>query len=138
MKKLTVSQVKEKMESLKAHRATWENHWQEVANYFLPKRSTITTRREPGQKMAFELLDNIGVQSNETLAGALHGLLTNTDSQWFEYTTGDLVMDNDDEVRLWLQKAGRATHNVLNNSNFHTELHEMYLDLPFLGTGCIS
>lgn len=137
MKKLTAAQIKKKMADLKGKRGTFETHWQEVSDYFIPNRSNITVKKYPGQQDAFQLLDNIGVQSNELLAGALHGLLTNTDSNWFEFTTGRLDLDNNDEVRLYLQQCQRILHNVLNNTNFHTELHEIYLEMPSLGTGCL-
>ena len=125
------------MSQLKGSRGTFESHWQEVADFFIPNRATITTKKSAGQKDAFQLLDNIGVQSNELLAGAMHGLLTNTDSQWFEFTTGDLATDNDDDARLFMQQSTRIIHNVLGNTNFHTELHEVYLEMPSLGTSCM-
>ena len=137
MKTLTIDQVKKKMQHLKGCRGTFESHWQDVADFFIPNRANITTKKYPGERDAFQLLDNIGVQSNELLAGALHGLLTNTDSQWFEFTTGRLDIDNDDEVRLYLQQCTRIMHNVLSNSNFHTELHEVYLEMPSIGTACM-
>lgn len=135
--KYTIEQIKKKINKLKGDRGTFETHWQEVADYFIPNRATITTKQYPGQKDAFKLLDNIGIQSNELLAGILHGLLTNTDSLWFEFTTGDLELDNNDEVRMYLQKVARILHNVLSNSNFHTEVHEIYLEIPSIGTGCM-
>ena len=114
-----------------------ENHWQEVADYVLPRKNTITTTRAEGEKRTWQLLDNTGMNSNELLAGSLHGMLTNPDLPWFEYTSGDLALDADDEVKAWLQQAARVTHNVLNNSNFQTEVHELYLDLPSIGTACM-
>ena len=137
MKKLDIKQINKKMSQLKGSRGTFESHWQEVADFFIPNRATITTKKSAGQKDAFQLLDNIGVQSNELLAGAMHGLLTNTDSQWFEFTTGDLATDNDDDARLFMQQSTRIIHNVLGNTNFHTELHEVYLEMPSLGTSCM-
>lgn len=135
--KLPVKKIKEIMNRLRGERGTFETHWQEVADYFIPNKANITTKKYPGQKDSFRLLDNIGVQSNELLAGAMHGLLTNTDSLWFEFTTGHLDLDNDDSVRMYLQQSARIIHNVLNNSNFHVELHEMYLEMPSIGTGCM-
>lgn len=137
MKKLTFKQVEQKIKKLKTDRGTWESHWQEITDHVLPRKNTITTTRTEGEKRTWQLLDNTGVNANEMLAGALHGLLTNPDLPWFEYTTGDLALDANDEVRAWLQKAARVTHNVLNNSNFQTEVHELYLDLPSIGTSCM-
>lgn len=135
MDKFTVKQVKERLTRLRADRVLWENQWQEVADYMLPNRNTITNFKSPGQKRSVNVLDSTGIQSNELLAGALHGLLTNPNAEWFELTTGILALDRDDEVRKWMQLTTRSIHNVLNNSNFQTEIHELYLDLCAFGTG---
>lgn len=134
LKTLDPKVVKKTLNVLRAERGTWESHWQEVEDHIVPRKNTITTTRTDGAKRTFQLLDNVGVHSNELLAGALHSMLTNPDTFWFEYTSGNLVLDNDDEVRMWLQAAQRETHNVINNSNFQTEVHELYIDLGSIGT----
>lgn len=133
-KKLTVKQIDLKIQQLKTERQTWETHWQELADYILPNKNTVTNQKSPGQKRSVQVLDSTGIQSNELLAGALHGLLTSPNSQWFELTTGDVDLDRDDDVRFFLQKSTDSMHNVLNNSNFQTEIHEVYLDLCCFGT----
>lgn len=132
-KKMTVKQIKEKVERLRGERSTWESHWQEIADYILPRKNTITSKKSPGQKRSVNVLTSIGIQSNELLAGALHGLLTNPNGEWFELTTGDIDLDRKDNVRMWLQKTVKDLHNVLNNSNFQTEVHELYTDLCSFG-----
>ena len=135
---LKPKQIKERFEYLKTERKLWEDHWQELSDYILPNRNDITVRTTPGSKRNLILLDNTALQANELLAGALHGLLTNPNSQWFELTTGDLEIDNLDEVRGWLQRTTRNMHNVINNSNFQTEVHQYYMDLTALCTGALS
>jgi hypothetical protein len=133
-KKLTVKQIKEKVEKLKAERGTWETHWQELADYILPRKNTITSQKFPGEKRSVNVLTSTGIKSNELLSGALHGMLTNPNAMWFELTTGDTEIDRSDNVRMWLQKTTKSMHNVLNNSNFQTEVHELYMDLSCFGT----
>lgn len=138
MKNKIVEKINKKWKSLKAGRGTWDTHYQELADHFLPRKNTITDKKTEGQKRTFQILDNSGIQANELLAGALHGLLTNSNSQWFELTSGDFDTDNSDGVRKWLQKTARDMHTVLNQSNFQTEVHEMYTDLTCFGTGCMQ
>jgi hypothetical protein len=127
-----------KLEALKAERSTWENHWQELTDYILPNRNDVTNTRSPGEKRNVQIVDSTAVQANQLLAGALHGLLTNPSAFWFEYTTGDPELDRQDDVRRWLQKAALKTHEILNNSNFQTEIHEIYQDLGCIGTAALS
>ncbi len=136
-KKMTVKQIKEKVQHLKGERSLWENHWQECTDYMMPRKSTVITVKPQGGKRSVTVLDSTGIQSCELLAGALHGLLTNPNAQWFELTTGDVDLDRQDDVRFFLQKASQRAHNVLNNSNFQTEIHELYSDLCCVGTGAM-
>jgi hypothetical protein len=137
MKRLSVADIKKKLQKLKGDRGTWENHWQDIADYIFTRKNTIQTNTTQGEKRAFRLLDNVGMHSNEVLAGALHGMLTNPDTPWFELTTGQVELDTKDEIRMYLQKATRALHSILNNSNFQTEVHELYLDLCSFGTAAM-
>ena len=131
---MTVKQIREKVNHLRGERANWETHWQDIADFIIPRKNTIITQRSPGEKRNIFLLDNSGVMANELLAGALHGLLTNPNAQWFELTTGDVQLDQQDGAREWLQGVTEDMHNVLNNSNFQTEVHELYVDLAGFGT----
>lgn len=133
-KKLTVKQIDEKIKRLKGERGTWESHWQEVTDHTLPRRSHIISKRTDGAKENFQLLDSIGVHCNEIIASQLHSLLTPPNQYFMEMTTGDTALDTDQDVRAWMQKQARKMHAVWANTNFHTEMHEAYLDLGSIGT----
>lgn len=136
--KYSAKQLCSRFEQAKADRSNWEWHWQELADYIMPNRNDVTSTVYPGSKRNVQLLDNTAMQANELLAGALHGLLTNPNAQWFEFTTGDEELDNKDNVRQWLQKVTTKVHNILNNSNFQTEVHQLYLDESCFGTAAMS
>ena len=136
--KLTGGELKKRFELLKTDRSTWESHWQEIAKYIQPNRADFRMYLADGTKRHGEVLDNTAIQSNELLAGALHGLLTSPNTLWFELTTGNQEIDNMDGVRSWLQKQTITLHNLMNNSNFQTEVHQYYLDLTSFGTAPMS
>lgn len=135
---MTPQQMKEKVNKLHGERGTWETHWQELADFILPRKNNVISSRTAGEKVNQYLLDNTALQSNVLLSGFLHGLLTNPNSQWFELMTGDPQIDNDDAARVWLQQTSKDLLHILNNSNFQTEVHELYIDLGCFGTGCMS
>jgi len=135
---MTPKELIQKINHLRFERGTWETHWQEVGDYIVPTKNNITKTRTPGEKVNQYLLDNTAVQANILLGGFLHGLLTNPHSQFFELTTGIDELDDRDDVRKWLQKTSRRILHVLNNSNFQTEIHELYLDLGSFGTSIMS
>lgn len=134
----SAKQIVKIFESLKTERATLENHCQEIADYMIPRRGDITTTHTAGEKLNRLIVDNTGMIALELLAGALHGMLTNPNSLWFELTTGDTKLDNLDNVRKWLYNSTVQMHNTMNNSNFQTEVHEYYIDNVAFGTSCMT
>jgi hypothetical protein len=128
MKALLPKKVIEICNALKAERSNYEQLWQELADYGMPRKDDVVTQNTPGQKKYVNLLDSTMMTSNELLAATLHGLLTNPSSYFFALTTGNPLLDAYDTTRFWLQSTARKIHNVLNNSNFQTEVHELYLD----------
>lgn len=123
-----------KSEKLKLYKSNWEAHWKELARYFLPEKDNVWGGQVPGEKKGNYLFDSTGRRSSERLASALHGMLTNPSVQWFSFSTGDSKIDNTLENAKWLQDAARAVNSILNNSNFQSEIHEVYLDLCSLHT----
>jgi hypothetical protein len=121
-------------DKLKAERSIWETHWQEIGDYFFPRKNFVVREQIQGEKKGITLLDSTGAKSNVFLASALSSMLTNASTYFFEFTTGDPVRDAKDENRKWLQEAAVRVHATMNNSNFQTETHEVYLDLPTFGT----
>lgn len=123
---------------LESDRVNWDSHWRELAEYIIPNKDNVYKHdRTKGEKKFSDLYDATGVHSNELLASALHGMLTNPTTPFFGLTTGIPEIDQLDDVRKWMQDTVRTMHNVLNNSNFQTEIHEVYLDMGSFGTGCL-
>jgi hypothetical protein len=135
--KFEAKQIKEVLSSLRADRANWESHWQEVSDLVVPNKNHFTRKNVDGEKKTIQVFDSTAVHSNQLLAGALHGMLTNPSSFWFGLTTGDEALDRKDNVRKYLDKTTKKIHMILNNSNFQTEIHEIYLDLGAIGTAVL-
>lgn len=123
-----------KFDKLKGQRTNWDNHWDEVSHYFIPKKDGIYGKRTRGDQRHDLIYDATPIHSVELLASALHGMLTNPTSVWFGLSTGDTKLDSNDNVRAWLEDSAKRIIQVLNNSNFQTEIHEVYIDLCSFGT----
>lgn len=125
-------------EKLKSNRVNWDSHWRDIAEFVIPNKDNVYQfDRAPGEKKFQEVYDSTAIHSNELLGSALHGMLTNPTNIFFGLTTGNSQLDKNDEVRKWLQECVRRMHQILNNSNFQTEIHEVYLDLGSFGTGAL-
>jgi hypothetical protein len=123
-----------KHSKMKVHKSMWDIHWKDVAEYVLPLKDNVYGGQVAGEKKHNALYDSVGVNSCELLASALHGMLTSPSSIWFSMGTGNPKIDNIRAVREWLQNTAKKLVAIMNNSNFQTEIHEVYLDLVGLGT----
>lgn len=127
-------------EDTKSLRRNWDTTWAEIADYVVPSKDQIFTdkfHKTKGDEKNDHLYDGSPEHFNELLASALHSMLTNPAGQWFSLTTNKEEVDNDPEVKKYLQLLVRNIHDFLNNSNFQTEIHEFYIDLGSFGTGAI-
>jgi hypothetical protein len=138
MKAFTPQQVVVKFQQLRSSRSNFEDLWQNISDYVQPTKNDVQYSRVAGERKFVNLLDTTAQTSGELLAGALHGMLTNPAGYFFGLSTGDTGLDNNDNVRLWTQDVVRRMHTVLNQSNFQTEVHELYLDLSSFGFSPMS
>lgn len=136
--KLTPKQIIDKKERLKSNRGVWETHWQELADYIVPRKNQFIRRNVAGEKKGIELYDNTAMVSCETLVAALHGMLTNPNTLWFMLQSSDNAINEMDHVTEYLQDLTHRMHRVLNNTNFQPEVYEYYLDLSAFGTAAMT
>ena len=111
--------VIERYNSLKAKRSTWEDHWQELADYFLPRKANITEKHTPGDKRHQQIFDGTATHALELLASSLNGMLTNTISN------------------EWLESCAKIMQQVFARSNFQQEVFELYHEMLCFGTSAM-
>ena len=130
-------ELKDNLSKLQSKRQTWESHWQEVANYMLPRKSDINVERTRGDKRNVQIFDGTAVHSLELLASSLHGMLTSNANRWFQLRFKEAALNDSDEAREWLEDATDKMYIAFQRSNFQTEIFENYHDLIAFGTSCL-
>ncbi len=123
-----------RFDTLKAERLTWNDYWQNLAQYIIPRKSYITRTKVPGTRLDTNIYDSTAIESNKILAAGLHGYLTNPASRWFALRTQDKALMEARENKVWFKDAEDVMYDVLNSSNFDQQSHEVYLDLGCFGT----
>tara|TARA_R100001369_G_scaffold22035_2_gene40208 strand:+ start:705 stop:2408 length:1704 start_codon:yes stop_codon:yes gene_type:complete len=126
-----------RLSTLQKHRANWESHWQEVADYIIPRKADITKKRTSGDKRTELIFDGTAIHAAELMSASLHGMLTNAASPWFALRYTDNEFEEDDEANEWLHKASDVMYREIARSNFHEAIHELYTDLVCFGTGVL-
>lgn len=124
-------------DKLKEIRAMYEPLWEEIANFILPRRSGIGYKASPGIKQTTNIYDSTAIHSNELLAASMHGTLTPSSSKWFSLKLRDDRLNRIKEVVDWLEYCADIMYLVFHQSNFDSEIHEVYLDLGAFGQGCL-
>ena len=83
------------------------------------------------------IFDGTALQAVDLLSASLHGMLTSGATPWFHLDMKDATVGRDDDVQEWLEDTSQRMIRAFNQSNFETEVHEMYVDLVVFGTGCM-
>lgn len=123
-------------DQLKSRKTNWNDHWDDVLRYTLPNRNRVYNDTK-GEQKGFRLYDSSPQHYVELLSSALHSMLTNPSVQWFGLGTGIPFIDRKTANKKYIQEVVSVVHDALNATNFQTEIHELYLDLASLGTGCM-
>ena len=126
-----------RFDRLKSQRQTWETHWQEVADYMMPRKADVTKQRARGDKRTEMIFDSSPLQAVELLAASLHGMLTNPSTPWFTLKFKNEDINSEEEAKLWLESATETMYTAFNSSNFQQEIFELYHDLITFGTSCM-
>ena len=129
--------LKSQFSQLKTKRQNWESHWQEVADYCLPRRADVTTTRSRGDKRTERIFDGTALHALELLSSSLHGMLTNAATPWFSMRFKDEMVSSIEANKEWLESCTDTMYMALDRSNFQQEIHELYTDMVAFGTGCM-
>ena len=130
-------ELKDNLSRLMEKRKTWETHWQEVADYFLTRKSDITERHTKGDKRNLQVFDATGTHALELLASSLHGSLTSASSKWFSLRFKNSAVNEDDTAKEWLEDSAGKMFLAFHRSNFQQEIFEAYHDLICFGTAAM-
>lgn len=106
---------------LEVQRQTWEDLWQDIADYVVPRKADITKKRTPGDKRTDRLYDATAIHAAELLSASLHGMLTNATMPWFSLRFRNQELDGNDEAREWLQGIEDVMYQALARSIFKSK-----------------
>jgi len=137
---LTTEEVKfhiDRNNELKDIRRVYEPLWEEIAEYIFPRRTGIGYKPSPGLKQTSKQYDSTAELGLNDLAASMHGTLTPTSMVWSSFKLRDNRLNQVKEIMDWLEICANSMTTARNQSNFRSEIHEVYLDLSGFGQGCI-
>ena len=134
---MTAEEIITMFEGFESDRSNWDNRWQECADFGMPQNSQITHKRAKGQKPAFDLFDTTAEESNIQLAAGLYSYMFPTEGRAFVLEIDDEELNEQDEIKQWLEKVTKIIHKYLVSSNFRQAFFEFLKSLGCFGTACL-
>lgn len=123
-------------QDLASERAPWDTQWQELSEFFLPRKAEIASKRtSPDSARHDVLFDTTAVQAAATMANGQLAYITPADSRWFVYEPPMGV--EGDKAKQWFAKCSEIAQSLLATSNLYAEIHELYYDDSVFGTYCM-
>jgi hypothetical protein len=125
--------------ALKAERSTWDTLWQQIADYVMPRKSQVTTKKTEGiEGFTDDIYDMTVIRANMTLAAGQLNYVTPATDRWFAFEAPEeLKAQGGDEAGRWYQACTEIAFRELARSNFYLEIHELFLDRGAFGTSII-
>lgn len=137
LEKTVCTKLLKRYRARKSERGNWDSLWMDVGQYGVPNKNNIFQSAVGGEKKTVELFDDVATTYNRELANALYTLMTNPTVHWAEFLMGIDEVDNDIDSKKWFQSCEKKLFRKLNESNFKTEIHSVYEDLPSFGTSVL-
>ncbi len=123
-----------RFDALKADRANWEQWWQDLAKYCIPRKSNITEIKESGTRFDHDVYDSTARDSVKIFVAGMMGHFTNPNQIWFRLRTEDDALMEAEGVREFFSRAEKRLRDIFTGSNFYDQLGEFYNDLGVFGT----
>ena len=135
--KKTATKLLDRLASLEVARESWEEHWQDVADYIVPRKADFTRTRSAGDKRMDKIYDGTAIHASELLSASIHGMLTSASTNWFNLCFTNDMLQAEDEAKEWLEGVEQVMYAQFHRSNFQEQIHELYHDLITFGTGVL-
>lgn len=134
---MTGESVIAKRDALRKWRQPHEQLWDEVAELALPRKiSGAAEGHLPPMIDSAQIHDSTLRVACLQLANGFCSLVTPREEVWHSLTPPKALAENDAVVKFYKECSEEITYR-LEESNFYTEIQELYLDRAAMGTGCL-
>lgn len=122
-------------EALESERSSWWSHWQDIANYILPRRGRfLSSDANRGSKKNDKIIRSVATRAAKIMQSGMSAGCSSQAQPWFRLTTPFPELAERDDVRSWLHHVEEVLRYVLARSKFYNPLTEAYGDLGVFGT----
>ena len=126
-----------RLEGLRQDRTSWQSHWQELAQFILPRRFkwlVTPNASNKGSQINYMILDSTGTIAARNLAAGMMSGITSPTRPWFKLRMEGYDTEVSNPISQWLAEVELRMMRVFAESNFYTSVAVMYFDLVIFGT----
>ena len=114
----------------------WKEKFEEAYEFTMPQRESFF-EETPGSRRTDKIFDETAVVGIQEFASRLQAGMTPTFARWADFEAGSEIPDEQKPmINEQLDGITSYVFEVLQSSNFNTEVHETFMDLA-IGTGCL-
>lgn len=126
-----------RFEYAKRIKEQWKAAFEECYEYALPQRESFYDSTQ-GERRTDKIFDETAVVGVQEFASRLQAGLVPNFARWIALVSGsDIPPDQRQDVDKALEDITDHVFEILENSNFSSEIHECFLDLA-VGTACLK
>jgi hypothetical protein len=132
-----IEQIEKRFNALKSHSDYAIKDLQTIAEYFQPEKAKFFGQNSSGSSSErSKIYDSTPEEALQTLAAALHSLLTSPVHTWFNLALTNGLSEADKILKAWIEDCETKMMAKFNSeeTGFQTSVHELWMDLPSFGT----
>lgn len=119
-------------------RTSFKSHWRDLNDYILPRRGRFfVSDTNRGDRRSNKIIDTTATLAVRTLRSGMMAGVTSPARPWFRLSTPTPGMEENDDVRSWLDSVSSLMTTVFLRSNLYNVLPIIYGDMGTFGTACM-
>lgn len=126
----------EQWKTLVEQRSLWVPTWMDIRDYVLPQTGMFTDSGDRPDQMEERyslILDGTATRASRILAAGMQGGLTSPSRPWFRLGLQDEELENNREIKIWLEDVEQRMYSKFAKTNFYNAIHTVYQEESVYG-----
>lgn len=132
-----VSSVHRDLGDMKLHRSSFEQVWNDIVDFMMPRHSGFNRKRKPGENRTGKIFDTTAPLALRNFQAAIDSMITPHTQVWHRLSTDQRALDDNDNVRAYLDQVVKILFAVRYRwrGGFATNISMAYQGLGLFGNG---
>jgi hypothetical protein len=129
--------IMQRFQQLEQAKAPWDTLYQDVADFVLINREDMKQTEQDGKEQSSRVYDGTPLAALQLFVDGVYGYMVSPAIQWFRLALADPDINEDPEVRTWLQDTEQRLYTAFSRSNFYDIVRGLIEDGSSIGTGVL-